>query len=578
MNQMPQTAAETAETAETAIRYLHDRWDHIQKEEAYKVPGAERAREVITRFLEGQADAQELARSFHRNLNILGWRSADKLRGLMRRHPEAFREAIRLLWQTGDADGFWSVLESRLSDPEAQDELQALGGKGGQANIASYFLFVHDPHNHPPYKLRGIANGLAVLGHRAPQGDTPGGLLRDYYAILRELLPRWQEAGIPVRHLLDVQSGLWHLPALVAGVGAEGSTEAQERQSHGTASPAHAFDDLQAYLRSCGLAFTRAQLAHCLAALQTKRLLILSGLSGTGKTQLALRVGEYLGEAVVIPVKPDWTDTRGVLGYVNPLSGDYQLTPALRFILQAARQPDLPHFLILDEMNLAHVERYFADFLSALESGEPIPLHLSADVERQQGIPSSLRLPENLWVIGTVNVDETTYAFSPKVLDRAFVIELNDVDLAGYLNGALEGPQPDEPVDEGLRLEARRDWRGLGVAPEDREWLLEVHRNFSAHQWPFGYRVADEVLAFLSHARRLRVEDWNPRDAALSSKLLPRLHGNRAQLEGLLQGLAGWLGLDLEDPDAATPYPTTAGQLRRLWLQLQHEGYAAALG
>lgn len=72
-------------------------------------------------------------------------------------------------------------------------------------------------------------------------------------------------------------------------------------------------------------------------------------------------------------------------------------------------------------------------------------------------------------------------------------------DLMVYL--ALEGTQPDEPADGGLCLEARRDWRGLGVAPEGREWLLEVHRNFSAHQWPFGYRVADEALAFLSHAR-----------------------------------------------------------------------------
>ncbi len=100
--------------------------------------------------------------------------------------------------------------------------------------------------------------------------------------------------------------------------------------------------------------------------------------------------------------------------------------PALELIRHALEPANaaVPHFLILDEMNLSHVERYFADLLSAIESGEEIPLY-EGNERRANGevVPRRLRLPDNLFVIGTVNVDETTYMFSPKVLDRANVIE-----------------------------------------------------------------------------------------------------------------------------------------------------------
>jgi len=90
-------------------------------------------------------------------------------------------------------------------------------------------------------------------------------------------------------------------------------------------------------------------------------------------------------------------------------------------IIQANQRPDLPHFLILDEMNLSHVERYFADFLSVMESKEDIPLYSEGTVDN--GVPPKLNVPSNLFIIGTVNIDETTNMFSPKVLDRANTIE-----------------------------------------------------------------------------------------------------------------------------------------------------------
>ena len=134
----------------------------------------------------------------------------------------------------------------------------------------------------------------------------------------------------------------------------------------------------------------------------------------------------------IIPVGSDWTSNENILGYPDGLNASaYNSTPILDLVLRAELKADLPHFLILDEMNLSHVERYFADMLSAIESDEAIPLYEGnyddpntwRSTSTKKKIPPKVKLPKNLFVIGTVNVDETTYMFSPKVLDRANVIE-----------------------------------------------------------------------------------------------------------------------------------------------------------
>lgn len=168
------------------------------------------------------------------------------------------------------------------------------------------------------------------------------------------------------------------------------------------------------------------------------------GLSETGITD------KPLDNHTVIPVRPDWVDNRGLLGYLNPLTNEYSTTPFLNLLLRArdeenraAEAGEKPHpfFVILDEMNLARVEHYFSDFLSALESGEDIPLHEDQAVENGESgsgprVPRKLKVPGNVLFTGTVNVDETTYMFSPKVLDRAFTIEFDRVDLKGFTEGA----------------------------------------------------------------------------------------------------------------------------------------------
>lgn len=254
----------------------------------------------------------------------------------------------------------------------------------------------------------------------------------------------------------------------------------------------------------------------------------------------------------VVAVGADWISNEHVLGYPDGLDRKrYVRTKTLDLMLSAAASPDVPHFLILDEMNLSHVERYFADLLSAIESGDAIHLHgdepISGEGEVRSGIPSRLILPENLFIIGTVNIDETTYMFSPKVLDRANVLEFRVSE--GALRGFLKNPvgvgefRGNGAIHSSKLLALARSDHGL--APHEVDTVNgEIMRFFLALQktgGEFGFRVAKEMVAFIGDHKRLSGEEWTPTsalDAQIVQKVLPKLHGARNKLEPILWCLA----------------------------------------
>lgn len=318
----------------------------------------------------------------------------------------------------------------------------------------------------------------------------------------------------------------------------------------------NAFSDA---LSEAGVSFGAGQqrlIASFMASLLTKPLVILTGLSGSGKTQIAMRLGEWLGpdRLKVIPVRPDWTGAEHLFGYEDGLKpringmAEWVVPEALSFMLQAARNPAHPYILLLDEMNLAHVERYFADVLSGMESGQPcLPnLWLHEGSWRQLADePAQVPMPRNLWIIGTVNIDETTYLFSPKVLDRAntFEFRVRSDDLR------LDARKPDacKPGDAALvaglvAMAANDAWQHNhvpeGLADVANE-LKQLHAVLSTYGFEFGHRVFYEALRFAAFASAAGLNQPSDiLDRIVLQKVLPRLHGARRRLELPLLALA----------------------------------------
>ena len=245
---------------------------------------------------------------------------------------------------------------------------------------------------------------------------------------------------------------------------------------------------------------------------------------------------------------------RQVLGYADALHPKrYARTQALDLVLRAREHPGTPFFLILDEMNLSHVERYFADVLSSIESGEPIHLYDDSGEEREllrDGVPQTIKLPDNLFTVGTVNVDETTYMFSPKVLDRANTIEfgVDETQLEAFLSSP-SGIDLTKLRGKGVQFartffEASREPNATS-APEIQARVNDELRLFfhvmAGHGYEFGYRTALEITRFVRHHQRLSSRNWtleDAMDAQIYQKLLPRLNGSRARLEPVLRSLS----------------------------------------
>lgn len=314
--------------------------------------------------------------------------------------------------------------------------------------------------------------------------------------------------------------------------------------------------DVAAHVRAAGLDYGKRHddlVRTTVVSLATKRFLILTGLSGSGKTRLGIAIGQWFGSdrLMVVAVRPDWNGPDALLGFENglstPVDGSHAWTvpEVLEFVLRALAEPENPYLLLLDEMNLAHVERYFADVLSGMESGSPIVPNV-ARVAGEWRIrkPARLPFPGNLFVVGTVNIDETTYMFSPKVLDRANTIEFRV--LTDDLDAGAAPPSPVEPGNEPL---VRRflndsttvtgdDWDGRSQLAD---WLSSLHRLLLSYDREFGHRVFVEALRFgalLSDAGE--VDPLVALDLQVMQKVLPRLHGSIRQVSEALQALGSW--------------------------------------
>lgn len=325
-------------------------------------------------------------------------------------------------------------------------------------------------------------------------------------------------------------------------------------------------------LKKSNLCFSNKIIERFVASLLTKPFVICSGLSGSGKTKLAQAFVQWICESEkqykIIPVGADWTNREPLLGYPNGLDPLSYVTPdsgVLQLIIEASKDENQckPYFLILDEMNLSHVERYFADFLSIMESGDSIKLYSGADRNDSDGnkIQRELIWPKNLFIIGTVNIDETTYMFSPKVLDRSNVIEfrITPTEMMDFFNDRKE-----LDLNE-LFLEKDKNKGGSGQNMAENFYKMASEKTISRIQKPevvvdvlnkffselqivgaeFGYRSASEIMLLIIKLGVVGFSDdkeeslkYNSKiDIAIMQKLLPKLHGSRSKLSKVLPRL-----------------------------------------
>ena len=338
-----------------------------------------------------------------------------------------------------------------------------------------------------------------------------------------------------------------------------------------------------------------------LTAIRTKPFILLAGISGTGKSRIVRKLAQatiteqiqrfYDPESLkngfdrwslhkpanfeLIQVKPNWHNSMDVVGYKSNIGGShYEFTPFVEFVSRAWQHQDIPFFLCLDEMNLAPVEQYFAEFLSAIESrsiengnyvtdpivkpfesfntkdakgniidklSDRMVAHLIGALDTQSKIDISdwfkqkgLTLPKNLIVMGTVNMDETTFSFSRKVLDRAMSIEMNDVDYNGFFDGITETdvPELNDEISDSL---INRPLKGIDAEnnfkEEVQKFLLAVNNVLDDTPFKLGYRAANEALLYVSASFKYGCDNVaNALDEFTLMKILSRIEGDKRSL------------------------------------------------
>lgn len=318
--------------------------------------------------------------------------------------------------------------------------------------------------------------------------------------------------------------------------------------------PSEYIEHIHNYITSKGYIYSIDTIKNFYISLKSKPFVLLAGISGTGKSKLVELFAEAIGANSdngrynIIPVRPDWSDPSDLLGYRN-IHGNFQTGPLTSIIKKAIDDPTKPYFVCLDEMNLARVEYYFSDILSIMETRKKKEIIITNKLFKREVFGedetareelSNIYIPENLYIVGTVNMDETTFPFSKKVLDRANTIEFNKVDLSIDFDTFMDLEEEDPILLHNNSLKSK--YLKLKDCIEHREVIKEVNNilitindELEKVGLQFGYRVRDEIMFYILYAENEELMEIDlALDYAIKQKILPRIQGSDFSIKKIL--------------------------------------------
>lgn len=357
------------------------------------------------------------------------------------------------------------------------------------------------------------------------------------------------------------------------------------------------------YISLKGFSYKDDLVDNLYLSLKSKPFVILAGTSGTGKTKLVKLFAEAIGADAdngrykLVSVRPDWSDSSDLFGHVN-LQGKFVPRAIIDFIEQALKEKDKPFFLCLDEMNLARVEYYLSDFLSIIETRTWKDNEIKTDNivldHAAEALYPEIYIPENLYLIGTVNMDETTFPFSKKVLDRANTIEFSYVDLVPDFE-EVQDAEACEVTNDFLKSEyivLKKD-----VDVEDQNFVIkicsqlqsinEILQEANSH---VGYRVRDEIVFYMLNNKKSGLLAENEAmDNEIMQKILPRIQGSGISVKELLIALfknfAGdysgisqdsvWRQMDKYIKDKECVYKKSAEKICYMMRRFEEDGFTS---
>lgn len=393
---------------------------------------------------------------------------------------------------------------------------------------------------------------------------------------------------------------------------APGLSSDSETESDNKIPVKDAIKRIENYIVDKGFTYEEGLISNFYLSLKSKPFVILAGTSGTGKTRLVKLFAEAISARYkMVSVRPDWSDSSDLFGHMN-LNGRFVAGSILDFICQATKNPLHPYILCFDEMNLARVEYYLSDILSVIETRDFVQGEIRSGTlvsESVYGTDNSARekygtlcFPQNLYIVGTVNMDETTFPFSKKVLDRANTIEFNYVDLElpseidTFFEGTAEISSPLHLNNDFLRsnyLLLKQCSDEAAYVHDICEELQEINIILKKANAHIGYRVRDEIVFYLLSNKDSDnlLSEKEAFDNEILQKILPRIQGSSSAVRDMICELFVFCAVDhnqfsgdsdskkmekaLADKSTICNYRKSAEKLQQMVKRFEEDGFTS---